>query len=79
MRARHDLAPEWIFEDKSDKPAFSKGTIRMDRKDIQVAIDMFYEEMSWDRATGSPTAKAYRTVDLGRVADELGKRKLLPT
>jgi len=50
----------------------------MDRKDIQVAMDMFYEEMGWDRATGAPTAKAYRKVDLGEVADELRRQKLLP-
>jgi aldehyde:ferredoxin oxidoreductase len=78
MRQRHDLAPEWIFEDPSGKEPFSKGTIRMDRKDIQVAIDMFYEEMGWDRATGTPTSKGYQRVGLGNVAAELGRRNLLP-
>ena len=78
MRLRHDLIPEWVFEDPSGKAPFSKGTIRMDRKDIQVAIDMFYEEMGWDRATGAPTSKAYQRVGLGNVAAELGRRNLLP-
>jgi aldehyde:ferredoxin oxidoreductase len=70
--------PEWVFEDPSGKAPFSKGTTRMDQKDIQVAIDMFYEEMGWDRATGAPTAKGYQKVGLGNVAAELGRRNLLP-
>ena len=78
MRLRHDLAPEWIFEDSKGKAPFSKGTIRMDRKDIQAAIDMFYKEMGWDSTTGAPTSDAYRRVGLGDVAAELGRRHLLP-
>ena len=78
MRLRHDLAPEWIFEDSKGKAPFSKGTIRMDRKDIQAAIDMFYKEMGWDSITGAPTSDAYRRVGLGDVAAELGRRHLLP-
>jgi aldehyde:ferredoxin oxidoreductase len=77
MRTKHDFMPEWVFTDKSGKPPFTKGTIHMDRDDIKVAIDMFYDEMGWDRATGAPTSQAYRQVGLEKVAEALGKQKLL--
>jgi aldehyde:ferredoxin oxidoreductase len=41
-------------------------------------MDMFYDEMGWDRGTGAPTLQAYRKVGLDKVAEELGKQKLLP-
>jgi aldehyde:ferredoxin oxidoreductase len=78
MRTRHDTIPDWVFTDKTGKPPFTKGTIHMDRKDIQIAIDLFYGELGWDRATGAPTEQTYRKLGLGQVAGELGKRKLLP-
>jgi len=78
MRTQHDTIPEWVFADKPEKAAFSKGTTRMDRSDIQAAVDMFYDEMGWDRVTGAPTRATYRRVGLDEIAEELGKRKLLP-
>jgi aldehyde:ferredoxin oxidoreductase len=78
MRTRHDLVPEWAFEDGAGKAAFTKGTTRMERKDVETAIDLFYGEFGWDRATGAPTAKAYRDAGLADVAGEMAKRSLLP-
>ncbi|MDI3280821.1 MAG: aldehyde ferredoxin oxidoreductase [Bacillota bacterium] len=78
MRTQHDTIPEWVFEDPSGKAPFTPGTNRMDRDDIRKAMDMYYEEMGWDKTTGAPTAEAYRRVGLGRVAEELGKKGLLP-
>jgi aldehyde:ferredoxin oxidoreductase len=78
MRTRHDTIPEWVFTDKSEKAAFSKGTTRMDQGDIQVALDMFYEEMGWDKGTGAPTLQTYRRLGLEGIGEEMGKRKLLP-
>ncbi|MCJ7496143.1 MAG: aldehyde ferredoxin oxidoreductase, partial [Deltaproteobacteria bacterium] len=78
VRTKHDTIPEWVFTDKSGKAPFTKGTTRMDRNDVKVAMDMFYDEMGWDRGTGAPTLQAYRKVGLDKVAEELGKRKLLP-
>ena len=46
-------------------------------ENIEKAMDMFYEEMGWDVATGSPTAAAYRELALAYVADELTKLNLL--
>jgi aldehyde:ferredoxin oxidoreductase len=67
-----------VFTDKSGKPPFTKGTTHLDRDDVKVAMDMFYDEMGWDRVTGAPTSQAYRKAGLDKVAEELGKRKLLP-
>jgi len=78
MRARHDTIPEWVFTDKSGKAPFTKGTTHMDRNDIKAAIDMFYEEMGWDRASGAPTSQTYSKLGLERVAEDLKKRNLIP-
>jgi aldehyde:ferredoxin oxidoreductase len=51
MRTKHDFIPEWVFTDKSGNAPFTKGTTHMDRNDIKVAMDMFYDEMGWDRTS----------------------------
>jgi len=78
MRTRHDTIPEWVFTDKSGKPPFTKGTTHMDRGDARLAVDMFYDELGWDKTTGAPTPRTYRRFGLDQVAEELGKRGLLP-
>lgn len=78
MRKEHDQSPDWFFTDAKDKPAFSKGTIRMDRADIEKSLDLFYEVMGWDKTTGAPTAQAYKQLGLASVAEELAKSGLLP-
>jgi aldehyde:ferredoxin oxidoreductase len=78
MRTHHDTIPEWVYTDKSGKPPFTKGTTHMDRNDVRLALDMFYEELGWDRATGAPTGKTYRKFGLDDVAEELAERKLVP-
>jgi aldehyde:ferredoxin oxidoreductase len=77
MRTKHDTIPHWVFADPKDRAAFSKGTIRMDKKDVNLAMDMYYEEMGWDKQTGSPTRETYQRLGLETVADELTKRGLL--
>lgn len=78
MRTRHDLAPQWIYQDPSGALPFTKGTIRMDPQDIARAMELFYEVMGWDKATGAPTAKAYARLGLQSVAEGLAVKKLLP-
>ena len=78
MRAGHDTSPEWVFADNSGKAPFTKGSTQMDRKDAELALDMFYGELGWDRATGAPTSATYARLGLGKVGRELGKRGLLP-
>ena len=50
----------------------------MDKDDIQSAMAMYYEEMGWDKANGSPTAEVYKRLGLAKVAYDLGKIGLLP-
>ena len=78
MRTQHDTIPEWVFKDASGKAPFTKGTIHMDKEDIKMAVDMYYEEMAWDKKTGTPTVTTYQKLGLGKVADELSKKGLLP-
>jgi aldehyde:ferredoxin oxidoreductase len=78
MRAQHDTIPEWVFKDSSDKAPFTKGTIRMNKDDMKIAMEMYYEEMGWDKKTGAPTSVTYQRLGLGKVADELNKKGLLP-
>jgi aldehyde:ferredoxin oxidoreductase len=78
MRAQHDTIPEWVFHNPSDKPVYTKGTIHMDRGDINLAMDMYYQEMGWDRGTGAPTTETYKKLGLKEIADHLGKKGLLP-
>jgi len=78
MRQSHDRMPEWIFADKTGKPPFTAGTTRMDREDVRRALDMFYDELGWERATGAPTRKLYRSLGLDRVAVTLAEQNLLP-
>jgi aldehyde:ferredoxin oxidoreductase len=78
MRTKHDLMPSWIYQDPNGAQPFSKGTIRMDPQDMARAMEMFYEVMGWDQATGAPTAEAYSRLGLQTVAEELEAKKLQP-
>jgi aldehyde:ferredoxin oxidoreductase len=78
MRTQHDLIPEWVYHDDAGKAPFTKGTIVMDRNDIKLAMDMYYEQMGWDKTTGAPPAAAYQRVGLRKVAEDLDKKGLLP-
>lgn len=78
MRAEHDTIPDWVFTDTSEKTPFTRGTIRMDKEDAKSAMDVYYEEMGWDKKTGSPTASTYQRLGLEKVALELGRAGLLP-
>ncbi|MDQ1238445.1 MAG: hypothetical protein QG577_630 [Thermodesulfobacteriota bacterium] len=78
MRIKHDTIPDWIFLDPGGKASFTPGTNRMDPEDMKVAMDMYYEEMGWDKKSGTPTVKAYQRLGLGDVADELTKIALVP-
>jgi aldehyde:ferredoxin oxidoreductase len=78
MRSKHDLAPRWIYQDASGAQPFTKGTIRMDPQDIAKALELFYEVMGWEKATGAPTAEGYVRLGLRDVAEGLAAKKLLP-
>jgi aldehyde:ferredoxin oxidoreductase len=78
MRTQHDTIPDWVFTDSTGKGTYTQGTNRMDREDIKLAMDMYYEEMGWDQKSGSPTVAAYHRLGLRDVADELTKKGLVP-
>ncbi|MEW9096494.1 MAG: aldehyde ferredoxin oxidoreductase [Clostridiaceae bacterium] len=78
MRNKHDLMCNWIFDMDKDKAPFTPGTIKMDRKDMQDALTMFYKEMGWDEKTGAPKKDTLIKLGLADVAAELEKLKLLP-
>jgi len=78
MRIHHDKIPEWVFTEKSGKPPYTKGTTHMDKNDIRVAMDMFYDEMGWDKATGAPTFKTYKKFGMDNIAGTLAKKNLVP-
>jgi len=50
----------------------------MDRDDMSVAMDQFYEAMGWDKATGAPTREAYARLGLADVGAALQAKKLVP-
>jgi len=77
MRTEHDAVPEWVYHDPAGKPVYTKGTIHLDKGDVQLAMEMFYGLMGWNKTTGSPTDDAYRKVGLGEVSDELKKKGLV--
>ena len=78
MRAAHDRVPRWVYEDPKGAEPFSQGTIRMDEADMGLAMDMFYEAMGWDKATGAPTASAYARLGLDAVGRALAAKGLAP-
>lgn len=77
MRTEHDTIPDWVYGNNTDRVPFTAGAIQMDRRDIDVAMRMFYKEMGWDQETGSPTRETYSRLGLSDVAAELGKKKLV--
>ncbi len=78
MRNEHDVIMDWVYDMDPDKEAFTPGTIKMDREDMQLALTMFYEEMGWCPTTGAPTRATLEGLGLKEVADELEEKGLLP-
>ena len=78
MRKNHDFYPGWIFKDAKDRPAFTKGTIRMDKDDFEKSFDIFFKLINWDPATGAPTEQAYKDINLEFVIPVMQKEGLIP-
>ena len=77
MRNDHDQICEWVYLMDPDKKAFTAGTTKMDKDDMELAFTMFYKEMGWDEKTGIPTKATLNKLGLGYVATELEKLGLL--
>lgn len=78
LRDTHDAIPNWVFDKEPDFKAFEEGTTKLDREDMELAKDYFYEEMGWDKATGIPTRATLEKFGLGDMADDLEARGILP-
>lgn len=78
LREDHDTICNWVFDKEPEFKAFEEGTVKLDRADMELAKDMFYEEMGWDVKTGIPTRATLERVGLGYMADDLAARGLLP-
>ena len=78
MRNNHDVISTFIYDMDPDLPAFSEGTVKLDREDWQKALTMFYQQFGWDEKLGCPTRETLEKFDLKDVADDLESRGLLP-
>ena len=78
LRQDHDGIPAWIFDKQPELRAFEEGTDKMDREDMELALDYFYEEMGWDKATGIPTRATLVKYGLADMADDLAGIGILP-
>lgn len=78
LRKDHDYVNDWVFDMDPEIAAFTPGTIKMERTDWETALDMFFDELGWDKATGIPTRATLEKFGLTFAADDLAKAGLLP-
>ncbi len=82
MRNTHDAMNKWIYtpdkKDGKEIAQFTKGTIQMEKSDLDLGLGMVYKQFGWDEKTGAPTKAALEAVGLKDVAEELGAKGLLP-
>jgi aldehyde:ferredoxin oxidoreductase len=78
MRTKHDTVPDYVFDQPPDMEPFTPGSEKMERADIELAKDLFYEALDWDKKTGSPTRATLERLGMKDVADKLTESDLLP-
>jgi aldehyde:ferredoxin oxidoreductase len=66
---KNDVIPEKLF--KPLKGGVSDGW-KLDRDEVESALDKYFEFCGWDVKTGVPTRAKLDELDLGWVADQLG-------
>ncbi len=66
---KDDVLPQKLF--KPLKGGASDGW-KLDRTEVDSALDKYYEFCGWDVKTGNPTRTKLEELDLGWVADQLG-------
>ncbi len=77
MREDHDDICGWVFDKDPDVEAFTAGTDKLDRDDMQLAMTMFYKEMGWDEETGIPTRSTLEKFGLNDIADKMSSMGIL--
>ena len=79
MREKHDTLPPWVFDSPTEQKPFVPGSehawIVPTWKSPRT---MLYEQLGWDKKTGSPTRATLERLGLKDVADGLAKMSLLP-
>ena len=78
MRTQHDIIPEWAFSYPHDAVPFEPGSNILDKADMETAKDMFYDQLGYDRKTGSPTKATLTKLNMDYVAEELAPKGLVP-
>ena len=74
LRREHDTLPARYFTDLAPGGYF--GGITMDRSNLEVMKDHYYELRGWDLTTGVPTRATLKSLNLKDVADDLEKRNV---
>ena len=77
LRKDHDGIPAWNFDKDPDIPAFTEGTDKMEREDMEKAKTMFYEAMGWNTETGIPTRETLHKYGLDDLAAKMDEYDLL--
>jgi len=79
MRHLHDTLPPWgDVANHAGKVAYDGSNYYVTAADWEIALDYFYDELGFDRATGAPTRATLEAYGMGDVADELATLNLLP-
>ena len=79
MRNLHDQLPAWaLVENHPGKVAFDGTNYYTTPQDWDKALDLYYEELGYDKATGAPTRATLERLGMKDVADELQSLHLLP-
>jgi aldehyde:ferredoxin oxidoreductase len=79
LRAFHDQLPAWgLAVNHTGAVAFDGTNYYETQADWDTALDLFYAECGYDRATGAPTRACLTALGMADVADELAALGLLP-
>ena len=79
MRHVHDTLPPWgDVANHAGKVAYDGSNYYVTAADWEIALDYYYDELGFDRATGAPTRATLEAYGMKDVADELATLNLLP-
>jgi aldehyde:ferredoxin oxidoreductase len=77
LRHVHDALPYWM--DRANFPgALPTNNANTTQADWDLALDLFYDQFGYDRATGAPTRATLVRLGMTDVADQLAAAGLLP-
>jgi aldehyde:ferredoxin oxidoreductase len=79
MRNLHDQLPAWgLVANHTGSTALDGTNYYETQADWDLALDLYYAELGYDKATGAPTRKTLESMGMKDVADELDALHLLP-